>query len=206
LCLKKKEKKKMKKMMYVSMVALAGTLVSGCATTTREVSLDRQPMTYRLEPQDIRRTMETMVASMQQIVDLDEYGYANVRPVLDIFPVKNNTSQHLDMKSITDSLRTALSKTRMFRFVSRANAQSDITRANEDALGGLVDPTKAIPLGQQSAAQMIIRGALSEMKTREGRVTDAYYKFSLQLWDRRTGGQVWAEEQEIRKESVRPRF
>jgi uncharacterized protein (TIGR02722 family) len=151
-----------------------------------------------------------MVESMQQDIEssyLADYGYtADAKPVLDIEDVKNNTSLHLDMKSFTDSLRNALGKTRMFRFVSRSNAQADITRANEDALGGLVDPTKAIPMGQQSAAQMVIRGAVSEMKNREGRVTDAYYKFSLQLWDRKTGEQVWSEEQEIRKESVRPRF
>jgi len=202
----------MKKLMYVSMAALTGALISGCATApaAREVTLDRKPMTHKIEPQDIRRTITAMVESMQQDIeseDLSNYGYTiGSKPVLDIEDVKNNTSLHLDMKSFTDSLRTALQKTRMFRFVSRANATADITRANEDALGGLVDPTKAVPMGQQSAAQMVIRGTVSEMKNREGRVTDAYYKFSLQLWDRRTGEQVWAEEQEIRKESVRPIF
>ena len=198
----------MKKMMYVTMIALAGALVSGCASTpeVREVSLDRQPLTHRLEPQDIRRTIETMVASMQQIVDLDEYGYANTRPVLDVFPVKNNTSQHLDMKSFTDSLRSSLLKTRMFRFVDRSTSQNDVTIMNEQALGGLTDPTKAIQMGQQSAAQMTITGELSEMKTQAGRVTDAYYKFSLQLKDLRTGELVWTDEKEIRKETTRPVF
>ena len=197
----------MKKMMYLSLLALAGTFISGCATTstTREVSLDRKPMTYKLEPQDFRRTVERMVESMQQDVNLEEYGYTG-RAVLDFFPVKNTTSQHLDMKSFTDSLRNALMKTRMFRFVDRSTAGNDITIMDEQANLGLVDPTKAIRPGEQSAAQMTITGTLSEMKNREGRVTDAYYKFSLQLKDLRTGELVWTDEQEIRKETTRPIF
>jgi len=193
------------------MAALAGalTMMTGCATApvVREVSLDRQPMTYKLEPQDIRRTVENMVASMQNdLQNLDEYQHLPSRPVLDIFPVKNNTSQHLDMKSFTDSLRSALLKTRMFRFVDRSTASNDVTIINEQHLGGLTDPTKAVQMGQQSAAQMTITGELSEMKNKEGRTTDAYYKFSLQLKDLRTGELVWTDEQEIRKETVRNYF
>jgi uncharacterized protein (TIGR02722 family) len=174
------------------------------------VSLDRQPMTHRLEPQDIRRTVENMVASMQQDIsseDLSEFGYTiGSRPILDIFPVRNNTSQHLDMQSFTDSLRNSLNRTRMFRFVDRSTSQNDITIINEQVLGGLTDPNLAIRPGQQFAAQMTITGAVSEMKTRNGRVTDAYYNFSLQLKDLRTGVLIWTDEQEIRKETVRPRF
>ena len=197
----------MKKIIYLSMLALAGTFISGCATTstTREVTLDRKPKTYRLEPQDIRRTVEQMVQSMQQIVDLEEYGYTG-RPVLDIFPVKNKTTQQLDMKSFTDSLRSALLKTRMFRFVDRSTAGNDITIMDEQATLGLTDLTKAIRPGEQSAAEMTITGELSEMKNKDGRTTDAYYKFSLQLKDLRTGELVWTDEQEIRKETTRPIF
>ena len=199
----------MKKMMYMTALALAGAFIAGCATpTSREVTLDRKPMTYKLEPQDIRRTVENMVKSMQQDVEkelLEEYGHTS-RPVLDIFPVKNNTSQHLDMKAFADSLRTSLRRTNMFRFVDRSTSENDLTIMREQARSGLTDPTKAIAPGQQSAAQMTITGAVSEMKNREGRVTDAYYNFSLQLKDLRTGELVWTDEQEIRKETVRPRF
>jgi len=34
---------------------------------------------------------------------------------------------------------------------------------------------------------------------------DQYYKFSMVLKDLRSGELVWADEQEIRKESVKPR-
>jgi len=197
-----------KMMMCLSVCALAGALMTGCATApaVREVSLDRKPMTYKLEPQDVRRTVVKMVESMQNdLANLQDYDLPS-RPVLDIFPVKNNTSQHLDMKSFQDSLRSALLKTRMFRFVDRATSGNDITIMNEQALGGLTDQSKAVAMGQQSAAQMTITGELSEMKNREGRVTDAYYKFSLQLKDLKSGELVWTDEQEIRKESVKPVF
>ena len=53
---------------------------------------------------------------------------------------------------------------------------------------------------------MFLTGALTEMKTQVGRTTDQYFKFSMTLKDLRSGELVWADEQEIRKESTRPRF
>ena len=192
----------MKKMILLPAAALAAALLSGCPKNGPSTG------THWLEPQDIRLTVEKMVESMQQDVEkdlLEEYGHTN-KPVLDFFPVKNSTSQHLNMKSFTDSLRVSLLKTRMFRFVDRSTSANDIAIMGEQARGGLTDPSQVVSAGQQSAAQMTITGEVSEMKSREGLVTDAYYKFSLILKDLRTGEIVWADEQEIRKETVRSRW
>ena len=197
----------MRKMTYMPLLALAGALIAGCATVTEEVTLDRSPITHKLEPQDFRRTVEMMVNAMIQDIDIEElrgnYGLPS-RPVVDIFPVKNKTSQHLDLKSFTDSLRVALNKAKMFRFVDRSTSGNDVTIMDEQSRGGLTDPKQAIRPGQQSAAQMTITGELSEIKNKEGRTTDAYYKFSLQLKDLKTGELVWADEQEIRKVTTKP--
>ena len=51
---------------------------------------------------------------------------------------------------------------------------------------------------------MYLTGALSEIKNEVGRTVDQYYKFSMVLKDLRSGEIVWADEKEIRKESVKP--
>ena len=181
-------------------------ILCGCATTTaRETQLDRKAMSSALEPQDVRRTVEKMVDSMLA----DQEFIAEVggkRPVLDITGIKNRSSMHLDMASITDSIRTKLIRSRRFRFMDRTTSADDLQFMNDQALNGMTDQTKAIRAGQQSAAQMYLYGALTEMRQKVDGVTDRYYKFTLNLKDLKSGEIIWTDEQEIRKESERSVF
>jgi PBP1b-binding outer membrane lipoprotein LpoB len=73
----------------------------------REVALDRAPISSKLEPQDVRRTVEKMAESLLSAPGVRE-AVGGTRPVLDVEPLKNRTTQHVDMVSITDSLRMQL--------------------------------------------------------------------------------------------------
>lgn len=197
----------MKTSMMSAVVAALLAAVSGCATAPHvyESELDRAPMTSRIEPQDIRRTVEKMAESLISDAGvLDATG--GKRPVLDIEPMKNRSQMIVDMKSITDSVRTRLIRSRLFRFVDRSTAGADVTIMDEQAQLGLTDPKKAVRPGRQSAAEMYLTGSLTDMVTRVGRTTDHYYKFTMILKDLRTGEIVWTDEQEIRKVSVKPIF
>lgn len=193
------------KYMAIGCAAMAAMLC-GCATTVaRETQLDRKAMTAALEPQDVRRTVEKMVDSMLQ--DYEYIAEANGdRPVLDISGIKNRSSMHIDMASITDSIRTKLLRSRRFRFMDRTTSADDLEFMNDQALSGLTDQSKAIQAGQQTAAQMYLYGALTEMRQQVNGVTDRYYKFTLNLKDLRTGELVWTDEQEIRKQQERSTF
>ena len=131
-------------------------LASGCQSiTARETQLDRKAMTAALEPQDVRRTVEKMVDSM--LVDQEFIaGIGGNRPVLDISGIKNRSSMHLDMASITSSIRTKLLRSRRFRFMDRSTSAEDLQMMNDQALNGMTDPTQAVRAGQQSAAQMYL--------------------------------------------------
>jgi len=186
----------------IGCAALAATLC-GCATpAVREVQLDQKPLTTAIEPQDVRRTVEKMVDSMLADQEfINEVGGS--RPVLDITGIKNRSSMHLDMASITDSIRTKLLRSRRFRFMDRTTAGDDLQFMNDQALNGMTDPTKAVAMGQQSAAQMYLYGALTEMRQQARGVTDRYFKFTLNLKDLRSGEIIWTDEQEIRKQQSR---
>lgn len=185
---------------FVFLTVSAALLASGCqSVTARETQLDRKAMTAALEPQDVRRTVEKMVDSML----LDQEFIAEIggsRPVLDISGIKNRSSMHLDMASITSSIRTKLLRSRRFRFMDKSTSAEDLQMMNDQALNGMTDPSKAVRAGQQSAAQMYLYGELTEMRQHVNGVTDRYYKFTLNLKDLRTGELVWSDEQEIRKQ------
>jgi uncharacterized protein (TIGR02722 family) len=182
--------------------------MSGCATKVKEVPLDRSAATTRIEPQDIRRTVEKMVESLLVAPGVKEF-VSNRRPVLDVEPMKNRTTQHIDMLSLTESVRNQLLRSGMFRFVDRSStgtAAVDVERINQENMLGLVDASKAVKAGQQTALDMYLTGTLSEIKNVSGRTTDQYYKFSMILKDLKSGEIVWTDEQEIRKESTKPRI
>lgn len=197
----------MKKMIWKMAPLFAVLVMAGCATMPQvyETELDRAPMTSRIEPQDIRRTVEAMTESLVSDPGVIE-ATGGARPVLDIEPMQNRSQMLIDMRSITDSIRMRLIRSRLFRFVDRSTAGADIQIMHEQAQLGLTDPRKAIRGGSQSAAQMYLTGSLTDMVNREGRTTDRYYKFSMILKDLRSGEIVWADEKEIRKVSVRPLF
>ena len=193
----------MKNLIVNGMLALAlAAGAAGCATTVaRETQLDMKPKTAALEPQDVRRTVEKMVDSMLADQDfIAEVG--GRRPVLDITGLKNRSTMHLDMASITDSIRTKLVRARKFRFMDRTTSADDLQFMNDQALNGLTDAKKAVRAGKQSAAQMYLYGALTEMRDQTNGVTDRYFKFTLNLKDLSSGELVWTDEQEIRKEQT----
>ena len=193
----------MKNLIVNGMLALAlAAGAAGCATTVaRETQLDMKPKTAALEPQDVRRTVEKMVDSMLADQDfIAEVG--GRRPVLDITGIKNRSTMHLDMASITDSIRTKLVRSRKFRFMDRTTSADDLQFMNDQALNGLTDAKKAVRAGKQSAAQMYLYGALTEMRSQTNGVTDRYFKFTLNLKDLSSGELVWTDEQEIRKEQT----
>ena len=188
-------------MKVVVIAAIAAAFSSGCSTSmvATETQLDRKAMTAALEPQDVRRTVEKMVDSM--LADQEFIAESGgKRPVLDITGIKNRSSMHLDMRSITSSIRTKLLRSRRFRFMDRSTAADDLQIMNDQALNGMTDQSKAVKMGRQSAAQMYLYGELSEMRQHVDGVTDRYYKFTLNLKDIGSGEIVWSDEQEIRKQ------
>ncbi len=193
----------MKKYTFALGLICCVTLLSGCATTVKEVPLDRTAATTRIEPQDIRRTAEKMVESLLVAPGVKEF-VSNRRPVLDVEPMQNRTTQHIDMLSLSESVRMQLLRSGMFRFVDRSStgtAAVDVERMNQESMLGLVDSSKA---GQQTALDMYLTGTLSEIKNVTGRTIDQYYKFSMILKDLKSGEIVWADEQEIRKTGTKP--
>jgi len=196
--------------MKMHYIAAATMLLASAGCATRSVVVTDPdgigtPLTSKIEAQDIRATVEKMAESL--IADPGVLEVTNgERPVLDIEPMQNRSQMIVDMRSITDSIRMRLIRSRLFRFVDRSTAGADITIMDEQAQLGLTDRRKAIRPGQQSAAQMYLTGALSEITTKAGRTTDRYYKFSMTLKDLRSGEIVWADEKEIRKVASRSIF
>ena len=135
--------------------AAVAALLCGCAgPRAREVQLDQQAMSAAIEPQDVRRTIEKMVDSMLEDREFIA-EYVAGKPVLDIGPMQNRSTMHLDMTSITDSIRTKLVRSRKFRFMDRTTSATDLQFMNDQALNGMTDPTKAVSAGRRRDGSLL---------------------------------------------------
>ncbi len=125
-------------------------------------------------------------------------------PLISVTRLRNETSEHIDTKSITDKIRTALIKSGKVRF-SALEMQKDL--ADQYKLQGtMADTATAKTAGKQAGSKYILGGDITSIVKQTGKVKDVYYKITLQVTDVESAVIEWADEVEIRKDSVRRLF
>lgn len=148
---------------------------------------------------DLQMIAESMARSLAQSV-----AGSRTKPLVTIADVKNRTSEYIDTKSITDSIRVQLLKSGTMRFatdISGMQAQTDeLMRQNQS---GLYKKSTASAMGKMEGAKFRIEGNISSITKRNSDIKDVYYKFSLMMTDIESGTIEWADEKEIRKTSKR---
>ncbi len=187
-------------------------LLSGCATQSPTLSSGNveygdsktvETLTNEFGSTDLQTIAESMASSLLQSPAL----FAKKRPLVTVAEVKNRTSEYIDTKSITDSIRSKIVKSGMVRFAVDTSAMQtqvdELTRQNQ---GGLYDKSKSKKMGKMAGADFRIEGTITSIVKRAGDVKDVYYKFSLQLVDIESGTMEWADEKEIRKTSNKSMF
>nr|BFE93098.1 hypothetical protein GCM10020185_36340 [Pseudomonas brassicacearum subsp. brassicacearum] len=105
----------------ISSLALAALLVSGCANNSpvlgnKNISYGDtkavETVTNEFGSTDLQMIAESMTRSLAQS------GILQGRPVVQVYDVKNKTSEYIDTREITTSIKTQLMKTGAARFAS----------------------------------------------------------------------------------------
>lgn len=188
--------------------ALTVSVLTGCRSTPTVRYGDptaSDPLSTQFGSSDLQQIAEKMVDSLLIFPPIVELT-GERRPVILVDEVKNKTMQHIDTEAITDTIRTKLIRSGKFRFIDRTTDEAAIKELQTQQESGLVDPEAAIKFGQQVGAEYLLTSNLTEIKQSAGRVTDVYYKFTMNLKNLKTGILEWADEKEIRKVKTRQRF
>jgi len=195
-----------------SLILLLPLLLNGCATKSPNLSSGNvqygdskavETLTNEFGSTDLQTIAESMASSLLQSAPIA----AKPRPLVTVADVKNKTSEYIDTRTITDSIRSKMLKSGLVRFAVDTNAMQtqtdELIRQNQT---GLYAKDKSKKMGKMQGADFRIEGSISSIVKQADDVTDVYYKFSLQLIDNETGTMEWADEKEIRKTSNRPMF
>lgn len=181
-------------------------LITGCAYTVKTKSPE-EPIHYdeRYSYVDLKLLADRMSESAlanPPILSRED------KPVIIIYGISNRTSEHIDMKAITDGIRTRLAKSQKVRFVSEA--QRENIEKEIGMMVGRVTPETRIKLGAQVGAEYMLTGTMYSIEkeqprqVRLGKKRLQYYKLTMELTNIKTALIEWTDEQEIVREATKP--
>jgi hypothetical protein len=179
------------------LLAATGLLVFGCAEekTRYGDSKSVETVTNQFGSTDLQIIAESMTRSL-----LNSDIVANgSRPVVTVQEVKNKTSEYIDTRAITDTIRTELQKSGRVRFAVDAAAMQQQVDELRRQQSELYEKDKAAEMGKMVGAGFRIEGNITSIVKQAKEVKDVYYKFNLQLWNVQNGLMEWGDEKEIRK-------
>ncbi len=195
---------KMTKGMAVTTLTASLVLLGGCATTrtldpNAEIHYDAN-----YDFSDKKAIVDKLTNSLLSINTLSQAK----KPVIIVYPIANETAEHINTSGITDDIRMALIRSGKFRFINEAQ------RANIQREGAYqqahVDPAQRFAQGRQLGADYILSGALRSIEKKQQkqiRLTKkkmVYYSLNMELTDPTTGEIVWADKVELAREASRP--
>jgi uncharacterized protein (TIGR02722 family) len=173
-------------------------LVGGCASKPKTQYGDArgvETVTNQFGSTDLQMIAESMTRSMLQAPVI---ASGNL-PIVTVQEVKNKTSEYIDTRSITDSIRVEVQKSGKVRFAVDAAAMQQQVEELQRQQSDLYDKEQAVQTGKMAGAQYRLEGNITSIVKQDKDIKDVFYKFNLQLWNIRNGLLEWSDEKEIRK-------
>jgi hypothetical protein len=188
-------------MLKLSAMALLALVLASCGSKQftqgkyDDLSEDRL-LDDKFNESDMRQIAESMVDSLIKSRLVAE----NPRPpVVLVTLVKNRAAENIDMKSMTDKIRTALIKSGKFRFTEKESREEIAGETEYQNESGYVDASTARKKGRQIGAQYFLTGEITDRVQEVGNKKYVYYKATFNLVNIDTGIIDWTDEKEIRK-------
>jgi uncharacterized protein (TIGR02722 family) len=176
-------------------------VLAGCAKDKVRYGDARgvETVTNEFGSTDLQMIAESMTRSM---LGAPVVAGSNL-PIVTVQEVKNKTSEYIDTRAITDSIRAELQKSGRVRFAVDAAAMQQQVEELERQQSQYYDPKKSTEVGKMVGAAFRLEGNITSIVKQAKNVKDVYYKFNLQLWNVQNGLLEWTDEKEIRKTTTK---
>ena len=156
-------------------LALAVAAGSGCRPKavrggegTENPNLDNAAMSTGLDRVDLEDLMKKNMAALTTSPIWNNWKGAESPPVVAIWPIKNDTSEHLDdqMLTLLSDMETELINGGVVAVVSRERQKEMMAEANMQQ-GADFNPAMAAQIGRQIGAQYFLTGKLQAVDERQ---------------------------------------
>lgn len=156
---------------------------------TENPDLDRPALSVKLDREDINY----LVADYLERLQASRFWTTTVQkaatpPLVAIWPIVNETSQHIDdqMATLLSSIETALVNTGDVRVVDRARQEALIREIGMQQ-GAAYDPASAQRMGRQLGVQYFFTGKISSVDEKLNNIRRVQYSLFLQVIQIETG-------------------
>lgn len=187
----------------LALLTACGGPQTGRVTGDGEVTYDdaqaEETVTTQWGSTDIQTTAENMT---QSLLGSRWIAQASAPPKIRLREMKNYTDEHIDTKGVTDKIRIKLLQSGTVRFLADESNLGDVF-AERDLTE---TATKRGENQLLTDTDYIITGSVRSIRKRTKTVGDVYYQITLELTDPQSGEIKWADEQEIRKRTTKPKI
>lgn len=188
---------------------LATSLLTACGGGPAYVrgsevpELDDYAMSTGLDKRDLEKLFNTNSKSLLESGAMRRWKDASrdgKEPTVAIFPVKNETSEHIDsqLSALLSKFETKLVNSGYVTVISRER-QEQLIKELRLQQSAAFDPDKAAQLGKQLGAQYLITGKVYDSSEQSGRERRVQYFLFMQAIDVETGAIRWQNEANLTK-------
>jgi uncharacterized protein (TIGR02722 family) len=194
-------------MALLSLFSMA-VVLSGCAATTRTLDPGTEQhydasYDFSDKKQIVRTLTESLLSSPNITTETSN------KPVIIVYGVDNETSEHINTGGITDDIRLSLIKSGEYRFLNRKQ-RANVQDETDFQYAGYVPPEQRVIEGRQLGANYILSGTLRSIQKKQpkqwrlNKKELIYYSMNMELTDLQSGEISWADNVEIVREASRP--
>lgn len=192
--------------LLILMTISALLILAGCMASTKNLDLEDEThydATYDFSDK------ETIVEGLVTPLLAAPVFPVQKKPILIVYPVVNETSEHISTGGITDEIRMKLIQSGKFRFINERQREN-IQKETNYQYQGYVDPAMRVEQGRQLGADYILSGTLRSIKKEQPeqwrlyKKERIYYSLDLSITDLKTGEIVYADQAELAREASQP--
>lgn len=186
--------------MSISFLAL--TFLVSCATGggVYRDPMEEQILGDKWNNTDANKTAKHMVKSMIEAAWLTNFlKDQGEKPVVIVDLVENRTDEHIDVQALTDAIRSELINSQKVRFVNAKRRQKILDELRYQNESGNVKQSSRTKRGQQTGADYLLGGALSNIVAVKGDDKTVTYQTSLTLTNLETAEIEWNGFHKIKK-------
>ena len=169
--------------------------------------LDEYAMSTGLDKKDLEKLFDDNVKSLMQSGAMNRWKDASREgnePTVAIFPVKNETSEHIDsqLDALLSKFETSLVNSGYVTVISHERQRQLVTELKLQQSAAF-DPDKAAQLGRQLGAQYFVTGKVYDSAEKTGGERRVQYFLFMQAIDVETGAIRWQNEANLTKGLVK---
>lgn len=144
----------------IMMTCTALLIMTGCMASTKNLNLEKE--THYDASYDFSDKAKIVDRLVTPLLSAPVFPVQQ-KPILIVYPVVNETSEHISTGGITDEIRMKLVQAGRFRFINESQRENIKAETNYQSQG-YVDPAMRIEKGRQLGADYILSGTLRSIK------------------------------------------